>query len=207
MHAQSLSRRQREKLRQRQEMMDAALILFAEKGYHNVSMQEIAEQAEFAIGTIYKFFPTKADLYETIVLQQLDAFDEALDRAINSTDDEVQKLRCYVQTKEEAFRRKLSFVRLFVAESRAVSFNIKDGLAEAVQSRYQAFLERLAFIFESGIQSKRFKPIASPFKMAVALDTTVNAFLLLWLDAPEAHPFPEHPDDILNIFFKALIDP
>ena len=39
-----LSRREKEKLRQRQEMLDAALSLFSEKGYHNVSMHEIATE-------------------------------------------------------------------------------------------------------------------------------------------------------------------
>ena len=69
------------------------------------------------------------------------------------------------------------------------------------------FLERLASIFESGIKNKRFKNIADPYYLAVALDSVVDAFLLLWLDAPERHPYPEDPDTILNIFFKGLIDP
>jgi len=42
MQGEKLSRREREKLRQRQEILDAALELFSEKGYHNVSMHEIA---------------------------------------------------------------------------------------------------------------------------------------------------------------------
>ncbi|RPJ04344.1 MAG: TetR/AcrR family transcriptional regulator, partial [Deltaproteobacteria bacterium] len=49
-----LPRREREKLRQRHEVLDVALRLFSEKGYHNVSMHEIAKEAEFAIGTLYK---------------------------------------------------------------------------------------------------------------------------------------------------------
>ena len=40
-----MPRREREKLKQRQEMLAAALGLFSEKGYHNVSMHEIAEKA------------------------------------------------------------------------------------------------------------------------------------------------------------------
>jgi hypothetical protein len=48
--------------------------------------------------------------------------------------------------------------------------------------------------------------IASSFDLAVALDSTVDGFLLLWLDAPERHPFPENPDTILDIFFKGRVD-
>jgi hypothetical protein len=51
------------------------------------------------------------------------------------------------------------------------------------------------------------KKIADPYYLAVALDSLTNAFLFLWLEAPERHPYPEDPDIILNILFKGLVDP
>ncbi len=201
-----LTRREKEKLRQRQEILAAALDLFSEKGYHNVSMHEIAGKAEFAIGTLYKFFQNKEDLYKALVLEKCDAFEDALMQAIDASDDVVEKLRNYVRTKGERFRRNLPFVRLFLAESKGASFNIKAGLDEELRKRIYGFLERLASIFESGIKNNRFKPIASPYSLAVALDSVLDAFLLLWLDAPERHPYPEDPDTILDIFFKGLIE-
>jgi TetR/AcrR family transcriptional regulator len=207
MEAQKLPRREREKLRQRQEILATALDLFARKGYHSVSMHEIAAQAEFAIGTLYKFFQNKEDLYKALVLEQCDRFEDALVLAIEQPDDEVEKLRNYVRTKTERFRRHLPFVRLFLAESRGVSFNLKAGLNEELRKRYYDFLEKIASIFSCGIKNRRFKEIADPFYLAVALDSIVDASLLLWLDAPERHPYPENPDTILDIFFLGLIEP
>lgn len=88
-----------------------------------------------------------------------------------------------------------------------MSYNIEAGLVEEVRKSYYDLLEQLAAIFESGITSKRFRDIAPPYYLAVALDSAVNAFHLLWLDAPAHYPYPEAPDTILNIFFKGLIDP
>jgi len=207
MENEKLPRREREKLRQRQEMLAAALELFSEKGYHNVSMHQVAAQAEFAIGTLYKFFQSKEDLYKALVLEQCDKFHDAIVRAVEKPDDEVEKLRNYVRTKGEIFCSNLPFIRLYLAESRGASFNIKAGLVEEVRKGYYDLLERLASIFESGIQSGRFKNIVGPYYLAVALDSTVNAFHLLWLEAPERHPYPEDPDAILDIFFKGLVDP
>ena len=207
MEDQKLPRREREKLRQRQEMLAAGLDLFSQKGYHNVSMHEVAERAEFAIGTLYKFFQNKEELYKALVLEQCDKFEDALIQAIETPDDEIEKLRNYVRIRSERFRSNLPFVRLFLAESRGVSFNIKAGLNEELRKRYYNFLGRLAAIFERGFENRRFKKIADPYYLAVALDSVVDASLLLWLDAPERHPYPEDPDAILNIFFKGLIDP
>jgi len=201
------SRREREKLRQRQEMLAAALELFSEKGYHNVSMHEIAAKAEFAIGTLYKFFKNKEHLYKSLIVEQADRFHEALTKAIEEADDEIEKLRNYVKAKSTIFIDNVSIIRLYFAETRGASFNIRAGLDSEIRERYSRFLHTLASVFESGMKRRRFQKIAEPYHLAVALDSLCNAFLFLWLEAPEQHPYPEDPDVILNIIFKGLVGP
>ncbi|MFZ2447429.1 MAG: TetR/AcrR family transcriptional regulator [Syntrophobacteraceae bacterium] len=206
MESGKLPRREREKLRQRQEMLKAALDLFSQKGFHNVTMHEIAEKAEFAIGTLYKFFQSKEDLYKALVMERCDNFEKAITEAIDEPDGEVEKLRNYIRVKGERFRGNLPFVRLFLAERRGASFNIKAGLDAEMRTRYYVFLGKLASVFESGIKKNRFKKSADPFHLAVALDSILDAFLLLWLDTPERHPYPENPDTILDILIKGIAD-
>lgn len=186
-------------------MLAAALELFSQRGYHNVSMHEIAEKAEFAIGTLYKFFRNKEDLYQALVLEQSDRFYEALVPVIEAPGDEIERLRNYVRTKGELFAANLPFIRLYIAESRGAGYNLKATLNDELRKRYYDFLERLAVVFESGIRTKRFRKIAGTYQLAVALDTVINAFLLLWIEAPERHPYPDSPDAILDIFFRGLI--
>jgi len=205
MRKEKLPRREREKLRQCEEILAAALELFSERGYHNVSMHEIAQRAEFAIGTLYKFFRNKEDLYQALVLGQSDRFHDALLQALEAPGDEIERLREYVRTKGEMFSANLPFIRLYIAESRGASYNLKASLNDEVRKRYYNHLEQLALVFESGIRTKRFRKIASPYQLAVALDTVINAFLLLWIEAPERHPFPDSPDAILDMFFRGLL--
>ena len=205
MENEKLPRREREKLQQRREMLAAAIELFSEKGYHNVSMHEIARKSEFAIGTLYKFFKNKEDLYRALVLEKSDKFHDAITMAIEEPENEIEKLRNYVRAKGQIFRDNASVVRLYFAETRGASFNIMAGLDREIRDRYGRFLETLASIFKSGIKRKRFVEIADPYHLAVALESLTNAFLLLWLEAPERHPYPEDPDAILNILFKGLL--
>jgi len=207
MQNKKLPRREREKLRLRQEILTSALELFSEKGYHNVSMHEIAEKAEFAIGTLYKFFKNKEDLYKALILGQADKFHDALTKAIEEPDDEIEKLRNYIKAKGSVFRTNVSIIRLYFAETGGASFNVMAGLDREIRERYGEFLQTLTSIFESGIKRKRFKKIADPYHLAVAIDSLTNAFLFLWLEAPNRHPYPENPDTILNILFKGLVDP
>ena len=207
MEQKKMSRKEREFLRHRQEILEAALELFSGKGFHNVSIQEIAQKAEFAIGTLYKFFENKEDLYKALVLEQSDKFHNGLVQAIEESDDEIEKLRNYVRAKGEIFKENISMIRLYFAETRGTSFNIMAGLDLDIRERYGHFLETLASVFASGMEKKRFKKIADPYHLAVAIDSLTNAFLFLWLEAPDRHPYPEDPDAILDILFKGLVDP
>ncbi len=203
-----LPRREREKLKQRQEMLTTALELFSEKGYHNVSMHEIAEKAEFAIGTLYKFFKNKEELYKILVLELADKFHDVLTESIQEKGTEIERLRNYVRTKGELFRANVSMIRLYFSETRGANFNVMTDLVPEIRERYRRFLQTtLASVFEKGIRRKQFKKIADPYHLAVALDSLTNAFLFLWLDAPDCHPYPEDPDTILNILFKGLVEP
>ncbi len=201
-----LSRREREKLWQRREMLNAALELFSQKGYHNVSMQEIAQQAEFAIGTLYKFFKNKEDLYKSLINEQADKFHEALTEALENGKDEIEKLRNYIQAKRTVFMENVKVIRLYFAETKGASFNVKAGLDKELRERYEQFLYSLGAVFESGMKKRVFRRIADPYWLAVSLDSICNAFLLLWLESPQHHPFPENPDAILDILFKGLIN-
>lgn len=201
-----LPRREREKLVQRQGMLAAALELFSKKGYRNVSMHEIARKSEFAIGTLYKFFRNKEDLYKALILDQSDKFQDALRQAIDDSDQEIEKLRRYVQVKGEVFRAHASMIRLYFAETQGASFNVMAGLDSEIRERHDHFLRTLASVFERGMKRKRFRRIADPYHLAVALDNLTNAFLFLWLENPRRHPYPEDPDTVLNILFKGLLD-
>jgi len=208
MQDKTVPRRERERIQHRRQMTDAALDLFSKKGYHNVSMHEIAEKAEFAIGTLYKFFDSKEDLYKALVLDLASEFHHAVVQVLDKPDDEVETLRNYVRAKAEMFGRNVPFIRLFLAESRGASFNIKAGLDEDVRKRYKETLEKLALVFESGIKNNRFNKIADPYFLAVALDSVINTFLLLSLETSEIDPYsdPESTDTVLDIFFRGLLD-
>jgi AcrR family transcriptional regulator len=180
--------------------------LFSNKGYHHVTMQEIAARSEFAIGTLYTFFPNKKELYKAMFLEKHEAYIERITQAISGGENEKKKLRLFLQTKITIFRESLAFIRLFMAESKGASFNIKAGLDRELRKKSFAFLHKLADVFDQGMKRGSFKPIAQPMVLAVALDNMVEIFLLLWLESPEKYNFPENPDEILNIFFQGLIN-
>lgn len=58
----SALRRQREKEQRYKTILHAAETLFAQNGYHQTSMEQIADLAEVSTGSVYFYFKNKADL-------------------------------------------------------------------------------------------------------------------------------------------------
>jgi AcrR family transcriptional regulator len=66
-------RKERERLQRRNNIIDAAERLFFKHGFDRVSIDQIAEAAELAKGTIYLYFKSREDLHYAIVNRGLDA--------------------------------------------------------------------------------------------------------------------------------------
>ncbi|MDO9565935.1 MAG: TetR/AcrR family transcriptional regulator [Candidatus Desulfaltia sp.] len=196
-----LSRKEREYLRHRQEILKVALKLFSGKGFHNVSMHEIATASEFAVGTLYKFFSNKEALYSALMIDASKAFHSSLMAALATSGNEMEKIRACVEAKIKVFTENLDYVRLYLSETRTASFNIKAGLDIDIKVRYEEFLEKLARVFESGIKKRLFKAF-DPYLLAVALDGISNALLFQHIEHSDAHPFDA--DLIVNIFFQQI---
>jgi len=59
-------------------ILRAATDVFARRGFHDVLTEEIAREAGVGKGTLYRYFPTKNDLYYAAVLGGFDEMDAVL---------------------------------------------------------------------------------------------------------------------------------
>lgn len=79
-------RRQREAMRRRQAILDAARKVFRQKGYAGATVPQIAEAAELAPGTIYLYFPGKDALYAELLTEGYEILQQRLEEAAGSGD-------------------------------------------------------------------------------------------------------------------------
>ena len=65
----------------RGQLLDAAEVIFGQRGFHDATIKAIAELAEFSVGSVYSFFENKDDLFHQIWVRRGDEFMEGM-RAI-----------------------------------------------------------------------------------------------------------------------------
>ena len=67
-------RREHRRALSRDQILDAAEQVFARNGFHDASLREIAELAEFSVGAVYGFFTGKEEIYRAIFLRRAAEF-------------------------------------------------------------------------------------------------------------------------------------
>lgn len=87
----------RKKDAKRTAMMQAAVRVFARKGYHAATVRDIVAEAGVAIGTFYFYFPDKETLFNHLFEETADFMLQTLDQALNSRSTFAAKLEAAIQ--------------------------------------------------------------------------------------------------------------
>ena len=169
-----LSRREREKKRHKEEILGAALRLFSEKGFHNVLMQEIAEESEFGIGTLYNFFESKEQLFVELMKTGIEKFGQLLIPILDSNKEEEKKLSEFIQAHVDLIENNIEFIRLYTSQY-GTTTSAMPILQDISIDLGAIITKKLESIIRMGTQKQIFKRV-HPKIVALSLRATVEAF-------------------------------
>lgn len=80
------------------QIIDAAVIVIAENGYHQAQVSKIAKQAGVADGTIYLYFKNKEDILISLFEEKMGEFVEKIEEKIAGKEASAEKLLMMVET-------------------------------------------------------------------------------------------------------------
>jgi TetR/AcrR family transcriptional regulator len=83
---------QRRRTRTRAALLDAAERAFMSEGYHGVSMETLADEADVSVGSIYNLFANKAGLYLAVAERATELFAQYLARAYAASDSPLEQV-------------------------------------------------------------------------------------------------------------------
>lgn len=79
--------------KRRDQMINGAVALFIEKGFHRTTTREIARAAGFSIGTLYEYIRTKEDVLYLVCDRIYDQVRERLQQILNTQQATIEALR------------------------------------------------------------------------------------------------------------------
>ena len=173
-------RKEREKAQRQRQILKAAEKIFAEKGFNGATIQEIALEAELAVGTIYNFFPSKEKLYSMIINSRLDEMREKVMSRIESIPDVKERLKGMLFFQAEFIEKNRDFFLIFFQVQNQLPWTFTKNLGKDVAQRFERYLGTLEAIFKEGVEKNVFKPL-SPSDLAEAWAGLCNTFFFKWV--------------------------
>ena len=93
--------------------LKAAVKHFEEFGYENANMSKLAKELKISVGTLYKVFDNKENLYFEYILHQIDNFVKILNDS--KTNDPIANLKHYLEYKYNYFITNSKSIELSLA--------------------------------------------------------------------------------------------
>jgi TetR/AcrR family transcriptional regulator len=147
------SRREQRRLQHqdlsRSQLLDAAEEVFGQKGFHETTLKEVAELAEFSVGSVYSFFQNKDDLYLNVFLRRGAEFLPGMEAAIGSAASPLEQLHQLVDFEVGFFRRHKHFARLYLRSS-SIAAAPPQQTDVALQANYARAMDIQAEVIERG---------------------------------------------------------
>jgi len=196
-----LDRKVRERLTRRKEILLAAEKLFAAKGFFPTTMSEIAQEAQFGTGTLYKYFKSKEDLYFTLIDEKADEINGPVKAELSKKMSAIERIEKILRIQFEFIERNRNFFRIYVSERSRFEWTVKDDLGKGIHEKMVAYIHLLAQVMKQGIKDGTFKP-KDPMDLAHALVGIVNSFVFEWLIAPRPYPLVSKIHTVLDIFLR-----
>ena len=199
----ALSRKERERLRQRQEILEAAQRVFSTRGFHISTVNDIALEAEFGVGTIYKHFPSKEDLYFSLVESKIDDLGLFIRTNVEAQAAPVDKIKALINAQLQYFEENGDFFKIYISEISDLEREIKSRLHSKILERYRRYLIYVSGIFKEGIERGHFKKI-DPLKMAVAFLGMINSFISYWIQTDNSEKLTLNVESIYQLIIEGV---
>lgn len=124
-------------------IIQSAIEVFSEKGYHRASMDEIAARAQVAKGTLYYNFPGKSQLFKTVVKQGIEEIMLQTEAELNSSLPMKEKMARVIGHHLNLFLESRHFSHIVFNEiSNGIEQDVLDELKE-LKRTYISFLARM----------------------------------------------------------------
>ena len=127
----------------RQQVLEAALRVFVQRGYHGAHVEHVIREAGVARGTFYLYFRSKHEVFAALVQRMLDLFlrarPAAPDIEVRSAADVEAELRQTYTTLFETFRSHRHLCRLLLEEA----VGLDKGFAQALAEHHRAWHARI----------------------------------------------------------------
>jgi AcrR family transcriptional regulator len=178
-------------------VLTAALDLFVDRGYHNISIHEIQKQADVSIGSIYNHFGGKEGIAKALYKHILNEVDELIDGIISEVESPTEQCKEIIKQLFEHTETHQNIIA-FVFHVKHTEFLPN----EPVVCNTSPFI-KIHDIINQGIDKQEFIQTDSWVASSAIFGAAIR-MIQLRLDNMLEKPLPEYFEMVIDTAFKGL---
>jgi len=182
------------------EILEAARRVFARKGFSGATMDDIAEAAGVAKGTLYLYFSSKRRVYLAALKQGFIRLIEETERNVAAAPTAAEKIRAFITTRIRDAEENRNFVRIYHAEFGNTG---PPHLDKELRSLYLRQVETLEAVLREAAVEGQIRPVRADAAAVIVYEMTrglVMQRLLGWSTATAEQDI----DFLFELIWKGL---
>ncbi|MBW1886240.1 MAG: TetR/AcrR family transcriptional regulator, partial [Deltaproteobacteria bacterium] len=141
------------KAQSRRQILDAARDVFFRDGFMSANLDEVAEKAGVAKGTLYRYFDSKADLYVAVLADNGEVFVRRMQEAANRPGVAIDQIEGVTRFYYEHWIRHPEYFQIFWAiDNQAVIGELPAPVVEAVSQLWEKSLGVLDGVLQRAVE-------------------------------------------------------
>jgi TetR/AcrR family fatty acid metabolism transcriptional regulator len=187
----------------RERIVEAAIEVFAEKGFRSARISDIAEGAGVADGTIYLYFRNKEDLLLTIFEEKMEELLRALALALEGIASPVEKMRAFARFHFHQLRTHPALAQVLQVELRQSTRFVRQYRPE----RLWEYLGVFEGLIRDGQAQGELRADMDPFLAKWAFFGALDELSIQWVLARNRERFnlEQAADQVVEIFLHGLL--
>jgi len=183
-----------------QQIIHAAVRVFARKGYYNSRVADIAREAGIAAGTIYLYFKTKDDILVTLFRDRMAEFVDALRKAIADEPDAASKVRRLVSLHFRMLEENPDLAEVVQVELRQGHKFFRGASGQEIG----AYFALIGSVLDEGVAEGRFRH-GLPVKVATKmLFGAMDQMATSWVLGKRGYQLADTADAVAEIFLQGI---
>lgn len=122
----------------RQQILDAARVIFSQKGYYRATVDDIINLADTGKGTVYNYFINKEQLFYTLIKETYIPFESGLDKICQADREPLAKIQAVISLFLSFYLENAELWRVMMHEVRGFGYNGPQSLTKEQCDKYHA---------------------------------------------------------------------
>lgn len=189
--------KERPKYRQ---IIEAAVEVIAENGFHASQVSKIAKKATVADGTIYLYFKNKEDILISVFKEKMGSFIDKTMEAISHDKTASDKLLTFIRMHYEQLSENPYLAIVTQLELR----QSKPELRYEINKVFKTYLDVIDEIVKQGITDNEIKSTINPQIIRQMIFGTLDETVTTWVMKSQRYPLVDQAEDVHELLTKGL---